>query len=228
MLLKKRLSFVLNFCPMCNPLDCPNLIFSEKKEGKKLIGNEIVTVSRDEQDQVHLYVLHNDNEVESFVEMHKAILRGENQSRNENWIVREHNQSFKQWFKDQIYSKFHSDPASISDRLRCLAYGPSSIVFSYRGYAINGYTFYNKEQDEKSTMQNSGATVVAEAMHISSMKDLNPKYENLSYFGVINHIWVFDYEKFHISIFDCKWVHDNTNLYNIFDVIFIDNVIIFI
>ena len=194
---------------MCNPLDSPNLIFRKKKEGKKLIGNEIVTVSRDERDQVHLYVLHNDNEVESFIEMHKAILRGENQSRNENWIVREHNQSFIQWFKDHIYSKFHSDPASISDRLRCLAYGPSSIVFSYRGYTINGYTFYTKEQDEKSTMQNSGVTVVAEAMHISSMKDLNPKYENLSYFGVINHIWVFDYEKFQIPIFGCKWVHSS-------------------
>ena len=95
---------------MCNPLDSPNLIFFKKKEGKKLIGNEIVTVSRDERDQVHLYALHNDNEVEPFIEMHKAILRGENQSRNENWIVREHNKSFIQWFKDHIYSKFHSDP----------------------------------------------------------------------------------------------------------------------
>ena len=30
-LLKKRLSFILIFCPMCNPLDSPNLIFSKKK-----------------------------------------------------------------------------------------------------------------------------------------------------------------------------------------------------
>ena len=79
-------------------------------------------------------------------------------------------------------------------------------MFSYSAYTINGYTFYTKEQDDKSTMQNSGVTVVAEAMHISSMNDLNPKYANLSYFGVIEHIWVFDYEKFQISIFGCKWV----------------------
>ena len=55
-------------------------------------------------------------------------------------------------------------------------------------------------------MQNSGVTLVAEAMHISSVKDLNPKFANLSYFGVIERIWVFDYEKFQIPIFGCKWV----------------------
>jgi hypothetical protein len=82
-------------------------------------------------------------------------------------------------------------------------------VFSHSAYSINGYTFYTKEQDDKSTMQNSGVTVLAEAMHISSMKDLNPKYANLSYFGVIEHIWVFDYEKFQIPIFGCKWVNSS-------------------
>ena len=58
-------------------------------------------------------------------------------------------------------------------------------------------------------MQNSDVTVLAEAMHISSMKDLNPKYVNLSYFGVIEHIWVFDYEKFQIPIFGRKWVNSS-------------------
>ena len=58
-------------------------------------------------------------------------------------------------------------------------------------------------------MQNNGVTVLAEAMHISSTKDLNPKYEKLSYFGVIEQIWVFDYEKFQIPIFGCKWVNSS-------------------
>ena len=91
-----------------------------------------------------MYVLHNDSEVEPYVEMHKDILRGLNQNRNENWIVREHNQSFIPWFKDHIFSKLHLDPASITKRLRCLAYGPSLHVFSYNAYTINGYTFYTK------------------------------------------------------------------------------------
>ena len=159
-----------------------------------------------ERDQVHLYVLHNELKVEPYVEMHKGVLRGLNPNRNENWIVREHNRSFIPWFKEHIYSKYRSDPASVTERLRCLAYGPSMIVFSYSAYAINGYTFYTKEQDDKSTMQNSGVTLVAGAMHISSANDLNPKFANLSYFGVIERIWMFDYEKFQIPIFGCKWV----------------------
>ena len=140
--------------------------------------------------------MHNEFEVQSYVEMHKGVLRGLNPNINENWIVREHNRSFIPWFKEHIYSKYHSDPASVTERLRCLAYGPSLVAFSYSAYAINGYTFYTKEQDDKSTVQNSGVIVLAEATHISSMKDLNPKYANMSYFGVIEHIWVFDYEKF--------------------------------
>src|ERR1044072_1813633 len=151
-------------------------ILLKKKEGKKLIGNKVVTVSRVERDQVHLYVLHNEIEVEPYVEMHKGVLRGLNSNRNENWIVREHNRSFIPWFKEHIYSKYRSDPASVTERLRCLAYGSSLVVFSYRAYAINGYTFYTKEQDHKITMPNSGVTLVAEAMHISSVKDLNPKF----------------------------------------------------
>src|SRR3954462_231554 len=151
-------------------------------------------------------------EVEPFVEMHKVVLRDLNPNRNENWIVGEHNRSFIPWFRDHIYSKYRSDPASVTERLRCLAYGPSVIVLSYSAYAINGYTFYTKEQDDKSTMQNSGVTLVAEAMHISSANDLNPKFANLSYFGVIERILVFDYAKFQIPVFGCKWVENNSGV----------------
>ena len=130
---------------MFNQLDSPNLMLLEKKEGKKLIGNKVVTVSREERDQVHLYFLHNEIEVEPYVEMHKGVLRGLNPNRNESWIVREHNRSFIPLFKEHIYSEYRSNPASITERLRCLAYAPSLVVFSYSVYAINGYTFYTKE-----------------------------------------------------------------------------------
>ncbi|KAI5411415.1 hypothetical protein KIW84_056483 [Lathyrus oleraceus] len=211
-IIEEAIEFCTEYLSNVQSIGLPKSQLVEKKEGKNLIGNKIVAVSRVERDQVHLYVLHNENEVEPYVEIHKDVLRGLNPNRNENWIVREHNRCFIPWFKDHIYSKYYSDPASITERLRCLAYGPSFHVFSYSAYAINGYTFYTKEQDDKSTMQNSGVTVVAEAMHISSVKDLNPKFANLSYFGVIERIWVFDYEKFQIPIFGCKWVENNNDI----------------
>src|ERR1043165_7210531 len=86
-ILEEAVEFCTEFLSNVQSIGLPKSHFFEIKEGKKLIGNEIVTVSRDERDQVHLYALHNDNEVEPFVKMHKAILQGENQSRNENWVV---------------------------------------------------------------------------------------------------------------------------------------------
>ena len=209
---EEAVEFCTEYLSNVQSIGLPKSHIVEKKEGKRLIGNKVVTVSMVERDQVHLYVLHNEIEVEPYAEMHKGVLRGLNLNRNENWIVREHNRSFIPWFKEQIYSKYRSDPASVTERLRCLAYGPSMIVFSYSAYAINGYTFYTKEQDDKSTMQNSGVTLVAEAMHISSANDLNPKFANLSYFGVIERILLFDYGKFQIPVFDCKWVENNNGV----------------
>ena len=44
----------------------------------------------------------------------------------------------------------------IDVQLQWLARGPSATIIQYQGYEINGYTFYTRAQDEKSTDQNSG------------------------------------------------------------------------
>jgi len=44
-------------------------------------------------------------------------------------------------------------------------------VVSYSGYFTNGYYFYTKTLDDRSTVQNSGVTLVAQEMHISSVKE---------------------------------------------------------
>ena len=80
-----------------------------------------------------------------------------------------------------------------------LGFGPIRVV-KCEGYDINGYTFYTRQQDQKSTMQNSGVTVIASTME-SATKD--------SYYGVIEEIWELDYNSFVIPLFKCKWV-DNT------------------
>ena len=51
-------------------------------------------------------------------------------------------------------------------------------IMQYEGYEINGYTFYTRAQDEKSTNQNSGVRIVA--IRNDENKD--------SYFGVIGDI----------------------------------------
>lgn len=62
----------------------------ENKEGK--IGNDIVEMHSILHDQVHLYILHNSDEVASYVNEYKHILTYANPNKTENWISREHNQ----------------------------------------------------------------------------------------------------------------------------------------
>ena len=58
-------------------------------------------------------------------------------------------------------------------------------------------------------MQNSGVSLVAYAMHFASSKDKNPVEAEMTYYGVIEHIWEIDYTTFRVPVFRCKWVDDN-------------------
>lgn len=56
---------------------------------------------------------------------------------------------------------------------------------SFKGYLINGRRFYTKDQDNWSTIQNSGVILVAKEMYLSSAKDRNSIYAKMLYYGVI-------------------------------------------
>ena len=61
----------------------------------------------------------------------------------------------------------------------------------YQGYEINGYTFYTRAQDKKSTNQNNGVRI--DTICNDGNKD--------SYFSVIEEIWELDYEPLKIPLF---------------------------
>ena len=46
-------------------------------------------------------------------------------------------------------------------QLIVLAHGPSTTILTFQGYDINGYTFYTRAQDNKSSNQNSGVYIDA-------------------------------------------------------------------
>ena len=190
----------------------PNSCHYHSINGQGINGTKIVTISRKDLEQAHLYVLHNDVEVESYVSKHMDLIKSLYPNRNQSWLTKEHNRCFIPWLKDHISKVFTENPTSVSERLRWLANGPSIHVVSYNGYLINGYTFSTSEHDDRSTRQNSGVTLVAQSMHISSAKDRNPIYANMSYFGVIERIWELDYTKFFVSVFRCTWVDNNNGV----------------
>ena len=86
---------------------------------------------------------------------------------------------------------------TIDEQLQWLARGPSITVMQYQEYEINGYTFYTRAHDEKSTNQNSGVCI--DAIGNDGNKD--------NYFGVIEGIWEFDYGPLKIPLFRCQWVN---------------------
>ncbi|GJZ86711.1 uncharacterized protein Tco_0658321 [Tanacetum coccineum] len=69
------------------------------------------------------------------------------------------------------------------------------------------YTFYTKEQDDKSTLQNSGVTLIASTTELSTVnREERSKNAKKAYYGVIQEIWELHYNSTVIPLFKCKWV----------------------
>ena len=86
---------------------------------------------------------------------------------------------------------------TVSDELYSLARGSCSTVLTYKGYEINGNTFYMIAQDKKITNQNSG-------VHF----DAATKTGKETYYGYIEDIWELNYAGgLKVSLFRCKWVN---------------------
>ena len=143
--------------------------------------------------------------VQPFLEEHLGILRRENPSRSEIWLIKEHNRSFIGWFKKRtIYAESRGD---VTEMIRWLAWGPEWNVATYEGYDMNGYTFYTKRRDDKSTMQNSGVTLIALSRETSRGKETQVKSNRSSYLGFIDEIWELDYHNnVKFVLLRCQWV----------------------
>jgi len=100
-----------------------------------------------------------------------------------NRVLKEHNKTFLNWFKDIILSDHNA-----SETLWKLADEPKSNVITWQGYNINKYSFYTKSQDNKSTMQNSGVSLRVESQYFAIVHDDNPRVAFMPYFGVIEEI----------------------------------------
>ena len=66
--------------------------------------------------------------------------------------------------------------------------------------------------DDAHCYQNSGVSLIAKTMLVSSAKDKNLIYVNMSYNGVIEDIWELNYTSFKVVMFRCKWVDNKTGV----------------
>ena len=59
--------------------------------------------------------------------------------------------------------------------------------------------------DDAHCYQNSGVSLVAKTMLVSSAKDKKPIVADICFYGIIEDIWLLDYCSFKIPVFKCQW-----------------------
>ena len=97
----------------------------ERVRGKGSRGLHVITPSVEDLQLAYLYVLNNSNGVLSYILCHEGLVKESNPKMSKNEVLKEHNKTFLNWFKDTI---FGDDNAS--ETLRKLADGPKRNVIT--------------------------------------------------------------------------------------------------
>jgi len=86
-----------------NPISLPANSWHHKHfTSKCLRGVHVVSKSRSEVLQAHLYILNNIDKVITYIDAHKAIMKANNPSQPEKWVLMEHNRTFMPFFKEEV------------------------------------------------------------------------------------------------------------------------------
>ena len=107
------------------------------------------------------------------MEEHKNFLCSKHPEQSDDWITREQTGTFTSWLQTRA---MHD--AAIEDDMYLLSQLPYSNIMTFKGYEINGNTFYTIAQDKKSTNQNSGVRF-----------DATTNTGKETYYGYIEDIW---------------------------------------
>ncbi|KAA0054192.1 transposase [Cucumis melo var. makuwa] len=181
---------------------------------RALSASSFIIPSKEQLDQAHLYVIQNVNDVLPYVEQHMESLSKLNsgKARSKKWIQEEHNRSFSRWLSTRVALALEVPKDSITPSLRWIAHGPSPDVATYSGYIINGYYYHTKRRDDIRRVQNSGVSITATTMQVSSSKDKNPVMSDMTFYGVIREIWEIDYHQLSFILFKCDWVDNRSGV----------------
>ena len=193
---EEAIEFVSDYLEGVEPVGLPKSRYEGRLQGVGTIGFKSIGVTNDLRQKAHLKVLQHLAVVTPFIEEHTKELRLKNPRKPESWISEKHKVEFTQWLRRRV----RSSPDSVSDTVRFLADGPSVKIYTYQGYEMNGFIWYTKKQDSKSTSQNSGVTVLG-VVENDNVSD--------SYYGWIEEIWELDYFSFRVPVFKCKWIDND-------------------
>jgi len=207
---------VIEFCTEymtgVEPIGIPRPKHEGRLRGVGTIGFKAIMPEIALLEKAHLVILQHSADVQPLAQEHLKLIREQNPKKGPRWVDDEHNQKFVEWIKTRVSGP--GNPADVNETVQWLAQGPAPVVRSYQGYDINGYTFYTKKQDEKSTNANSGVTLVAWSKEFSKSNDSRPIDSSMSYYGFIEDIWELDYYVLSIPLFRCKWIDNRHGVKN--------------
>ncbi|XP_021991893.1 uncharacterized protein LOC110888688 [Helianthus annuus] len=189
----------------------PQSRHSGRLAGKGGVGMKTILPNHDDLQLAHFEVLKHMACIAPYITEHKGTLRSTYPGKSEMWYEKKHNKEFADWIETKVMRS--SGQKNVDKTVERLGRGPDVRVTTYQGYDINGYTFYTKDQDEKSTMQNSGVTVIASRAEFDKNNhSTRIRIAKDSYYGVIQEIWELNYHAFEIPVFKCKWVNNHTGV----------------
>ncbi|KAL6199643.1 hypothetical protein ACLB2K_029426 [Fragaria x ananassa] len=170
----------------------------------------MISVYGKEMEQAHLCILQNTEDAKNYFSEHMELLKllHPRFAKDEKWLKDKQNQTFSAWLKERVSNELQNSGNTVSETIRWMAAGPNNVVATFSGYKVNGVEFYTKQRDDMRTVQNSGVSLVADVMLVSSAKDKNPRHDDMDFYGVIQHIWEVDYYKFRVPLFKCDWVEN--------------------
>ena len=146
------IEFCVDFVPDLKPIGVPESRHEGRLGGKGTLGKKAM-IYRDGHSfpQAHYTVLQSSIFVAPYIVEHKNIVSSANPGKPNSWIKEKHMETFGSWLRTRLMND-----GDVGDQLYLLAASPSSTVFNFQGYEINGNTFYTITQDKRSTNQNSG------------------------------------------------------------------------
>ena len=133
---KEIIEFCVDFVPDLKPIGVPESRYEGRLSGKGTLGKKAM-ICRDGHSftLAHYTVLQSSIFVAPYIEVHKNIVRSENPGKPHSWIKQKHMETFSSWLRLHLMND-----DDVGEQLYLLAASPSSTVFNFQGYEINGNT----------------------------------------------------------------------------------------
>ncbi|XP_058776657.1 uncharacterized protein LOC131650977 [Vicia villosa] len=141
---EEAIEFCSNYLSEVNAVGVPKSRHDGRCEGVGTQGLKIKSLSIDVVVQAHLYILNNTDEVQPYISAHKSIIKKKYPKMSERGLLKEHNKSFSEWFKEKI-----AGDDSASKTIKWLSYEPKCNIITWSGYDINKTSFYTKAKDDQ-------------------------------------------------------------------------------